>query len=243
MEKRDNYAIAAQQAQELFLKYDQQRIIEKFGLRHDREYLYLGFAGREYRISRRTGEAASKCLLPENCILQAGDAAEKPDGAWAADAGYSKIMSIFDFLCHDAGPLPEKSGRWAPVNSVDHQPKTVGVEPFHLRKYAKLFDASPEKLAAACEALGGEKKDLGDIGYEIPVFFAAAPEDGKTRVFISARIKFYCSDEEFDAQLTLLWDTEILRVLKYETMFYVEGCICEELALRGNMKEQGAGTD
>ena len=51
----DNYEKQVYTGRELFLKYDQDKLIKKYGLKHDEEYLYLKYIGTEYRINRRHG--------------------------------------------------------------------------------------------------------------------------------------------------------------------------------------------
>ena len=48
----DNYEKQVYTGRKLFLKYDQDKLIEKYGLKHDEEYLYLKYIGTEYRIDR-----------------------------------------------------------------------------------------------------------------------------------------------------------------------------------------------
>ena len=55
MKHRDNYEYMKEQMQRKFLEYGQERMIRKFRLRHDAQYLYLECLEREYRISRTTG--------------------------------------------------------------------------------------------------------------------------------------------------------------------------------------------
>ena len=45
----DNYEKQVYTGRELFLKYNQDKLIEKYGLKHDEEYLYLKI--HETRIS------------------------------------------------------------------------------------------------------------------------------------------------------------------------------------------------
>ena len=46
----DNYEKQVYTGRELFLKYNQDKLIEKYGLKHDEEYLYLKYIETEYRI-------------------------------------------------------------------------------------------------------------------------------------------------------------------------------------------------
>ena len=51
----DNYEKQVYIGRELFLQHDQDKLIEKYGLKHNEEYLYLQYIGTEYRISRIDG--------------------------------------------------------------------------------------------------------------------------------------------------------------------------------------------
>ena len=42
-------------------------------------------------------------------------------------------------------------------------------------------------------------------------------------------MKFYHSDEEFPASITLLWDENTLQYMYYETVFYVAGFLIHEI--------------
>ena len=54
-ERRDNYQIMFERTRASFLKYDQEKMIERFQLNADERYLYLTFVARPYRIERATG--------------------------------------------------------------------------------------------------------------------------------------------------------------------------------------------
>jgi len=132
-------------------------------------------------------------------------------------AGFSEVLSIFDLLCH-TGKDPFVTGKFAPVNSLRGSPATGGVgTKFHSNTAAR-FDRDIDGLIAACCALGGEPVDMGDIGFAIPVF---GP--------LKAVLKFYRSDEEFPADLTILWDENMLSFMFYETVFYVAGFLLDTM--------------
>lgn len=42
----------------VFLQYDQEKMIQKFGLAHDESHLYISCLERKYRIDRRSGLGA-----------------------------------------------------------------------------------------------------------------------------------------------------------------------------------------
>ena len=43
-------------AREIFLKYDQRIMTERFPIKSDEKYLYLKFLGTDYRVCRENGE-------------------------------------------------------------------------------------------------------------------------------------------------------------------------------------------
>ena len=85
MERRNNYELAARQAETLFLNYDQQAVIQSFSLEADADYIYLDFVAKPYRITRRTG------------ALERGP-------VWTR-AGFEEVLSVYDILCHSGKDL------------------------------------------------------------------------------------------------------------------------------------------
>ena len=94
---RDNYKIQTENARKIFLRYDQQKIIHTFELKHDEIFLFLNFLHRPYRICRKTGAAEY----------------ETPQKLWLT-AGFHEVLSIYDMLCNPNGK-PVLSGSWSPV--------------------------------------------------------------------------------------------------------------------------------
>lgn len=193
----DNYQIARDRAQEYFLQFDQDAIIQRWHLENDERYIYVEFLGRRYAVCRKTGR-----------IDRLFDGKQ---------AGFSEVLSIFDFLCHK-GTDQFLIGRFAPVNSLRGRPISAGVETGFYTKTAKLFDENIDTVKAACLSLGGELVQMGDLGFSLPVF-------GEIR----AILKFYESDEDFPASITFLWDENMLSFVFYETVFYVVGFILEAI--------------
>lgn len=198
----DNYEIAKAQAQRYFLSLPQEALLRHSVFPYDENSIYVTFLGNFYRICRKTGQV----IRTEGSFLPAGE------------AGFAETLSIFDFLCHEGG---EKflAGTWAPVDSLKGRPVGLAPMPDFHREASSRFHANPDALRRSCEALGGKAIALGDIGYEIPVF----PD-------FSLRLKFYFADEEFPAQTVLLWDSNTLNFLQYETTFYIAGQLLKQLA-------------
>lgn len=203
MRDRNNYFIQRDAAKKYFLKFDQEEIIKKWDLSFDRIYLYVTFVNEEYRIHRNTGTVEKGFRESEGL----------------REAGFEEVLSVFDLLCH-GNRENGLSGEWAPVNSLKGRPPTAGVPEQNSGKYADLFDREPERFKAACEKLGGRPVDMGDVGYEFPVF-----------ADLKVRLKMYHADEEFPAQAILLWDMNTLEYMYYETVFYVKNWLIEKISV------------
>lgn len=144
-----------------------------------------------------------------------------------SSAGFEEVLSIFDLLCHE-GSGKYLSGRFAPVNSLKGRPRAIGVgTDFHTAS-AAVFEGDIDGFHRVCRDLGGEQVSIGDIGYRFPVFGD-----------LSVILKFYHSDEDFPASVTLLWDENTLLYIYYETVFYIAGFLLRQIARK--MNEQHGG--
>lgn len=133
-----------------------------------------------------------------------------------SQAGFEEVLSIFDLLCHESDQKTV-TGRFAPVNSLKGN-STVGVGTDFYSPFAARVDQNPEAFRRACEKLGGQPVAMGDIGYRFPVF-------GDLDVIL----KFYHSDEDFPASITLLWEENMLQFVYYETVFYIAGALLRQI--------------
>lgn len=147
-ERRDNYQITFERTRTLFLKYDQEKMIERFHLNADEKYLYLTFVARPYRIERATGtvEYCKDVWLP---------------------AGHGDGMTIYDILC-DSKPDARISGRFQ--NAWNQRNVSSAPNGSMFQSSADFFSGKCDSLSAACERLGGERISTGDVGFDIPVF-------------------------------------------------------------------------
>jgi len=145
----DNYQLSRDRAQDYFLHFDQQAIMDTWHLPFDEEWLHVTFFAETYRINRKTGS-----------VLRCKDDSE---------AGFNEVLSIFDLLCHES-PGKYLSGRFAPVNSLKGRPRAIGVGTDFHTKSAARFEQDIDAFHLACRALGGEQVPMGDIGYRFEVF-------------------------------------------------------------------------
>lgn len=205
MERRDNYAIAAAQARELFLNYDQQKLALKLHTILEEDYLNTVFFGEPYRIHRRTG-----------------DISRFHDGQWVDANSFSESLTLLDLVC-DSAPDRHLSYRYKNLRDFGLQFHTSLLENPR-DPLAEAFDANPNAFRAACEALGGKPFPTGDISYTFDVF------EGLTIL-----LKFWFGDEDFPPAIHWLWDENATMYLKYETMHYALGLLQSRIKARMNI--------
>lgn len=150
MQRRDNYAIQAAQAKQLFLQYDQDQLIKKLGLIFDEGYLYVDFFGMPYRIARRTGDIS---------FLE--------DGVWRDGNSFNQVLTLFDLIC---GCKKNRclTGRYKSIESFGmqfHRDLTERKDPT-----AQFFDAHIDIFRQVCQDMGGQKLAQGDAGYTLELF-------------------------------------------------------------------------
>lgn len=213
MEKdwKDNYEKQVYLGREWFLKYDQDALIRKYKLKHDKEYLYLKYLGTEYRINRRNGAVAY----------------EKKE-EWLDCEVYTTVMTIYDFLCgSEEKTLPPLTGQWQPVGAFIKTGSSPSAAVF-AKKYEKAFAGRVEAVRQACLCLGGKLQNRlagADLTIEIPVISD-----------FSVLFQFWDVDEEFPPKILLLWDKASLSYLHFETTYYLQGDLLE--AILWNMEQR-----
>lgn len=197
----DRQLLAAQQG---FLTYDMEKIAREFGLACDERYLYVPFLGQMHRIDRETA-------LPQ-CDV---------GGCWRA-SGFHAGMTLFDILTNPYGkPVP--SGQWCAHSALNavrggtmKNELTLDSLP---SESAKRFSGNIGRLRQICERLGAIPADKGDYACILPLF-----------PWFSVLLRFWEADEEFPAQLQILWDIRTTRYLRYETTFYTCRAILDRIS-------------
>lgn len=197
--RKSNYDVTRDRVEGEFLKYDQYKMIEKFHLDHDADYIFLRFLSCDYRVNRRTGRV------------------ERLDAAGPVHAGFNEVLTIFDVLC-ESKPDCHLSGAFVRVNDLDGITKTAYLGGNLFDGSAKAFTHRTEALRAACEKLGGLPGNVGDVSYQIPMFD-----------FFPVMVQFWDADDEFDAVLKIMWDRRTLDFMRYETTYYAAGRLLELL--------------
>lgn len=190
MVRRDNYLIQAGLAKARFLTYDQEKLIRKFSLASDADYLYVNLLCQPYRISRSTGN------------LQ-----KREGAAWLDGNSYEEVMTLLDLLC-DSRDDRRLAGTFQSM-------QTFGMQ-FHQNlledardPFAEIIDANPTLLHRAAAALGAEALSGADMGYAFELF------DG-----LKIGLLFWHGDEEFAPRVRYLWDSNARQYIRYETMYF-----------------------
>ncbi len=202
MERISNYEISKRRVQGEFLKYDQEKMIQKFALESDEKYLYINFIGHLYRINRHTG------------LVEWSE-----DGfATCVEGEYNEALTIYDLLCDSKDDCQAANDyiNLRSMSAIQGSAKKLGDGLFDGKD--KIFDHKDELLCGVCEKLGGIKAGKGDVAYEIPLFD-----------FLKCRIQLWNSDEEFEAQLQVFMDKNILDFIRYETVWFAVGHLMKRL--------------
>ena len=204
MEKNaSNYDLQVDIGKRIFLEYDQQRMIQKFRLKADDQWIYLPYLHTPCRISRKTGAVDAYC-----------------NGQWKESRSFSTVMTIYDLLCyHKGGNPPVLSGQWCAIGNFVITGVT-NTETF-TKKYAAKFDGRLDALKAACESLGGVIQPRM-AGADVTCRFDVVP-------FFPVLLQFWEGDDEFPPKLMLLWDRNTDCFLHFETTFYLQGDLLERL--------------
>ena len=146
----DNYLIQAAQAKVCFLRYDQDKLIEKLHLAADDQYLYTAMFSTPYRIHRKTGDI------------------DRLEGETWVDVGtHSEVMTLLDLVCDSKQErfLSGKLKNMADFGLMFHQSLLEERDP-----WAQRFQDNLEGFRRACTALKGKPLPIGDAAYAIELF-------------------------------------------------------------------------
>jgi len=199
MKKTDNYTLQMQSAQKRFLTYDQEKIIARFALDHDAQYLYPTMLGKRYRLNRKTGSLEQQSI-----------------GGWTNADQFNPVMTLLDLLC-DASDNRYLTGRLKSMqdfgllfhqNLLEDTRDTV----------ADTIDKQPDAFRRACADLGGTSIAGGDIAYAFELFDE-----------LSIVLRFWHGDDEFAPRIRYYWDENALLYLRYETMYYAVALLLTQL--------------
>ena len=149
MEYKSNYEKVTEDWKKRFLDMDQERLIERFQLNHDGQWLYLRYLGQQLKLSRTSGK-----------VLFA-DREEIPE--------FDTVITVYNMFYY-AKEHPAASGELVPFRLVKRvYPFERAYQKQILEPFARLFSGHVKELREACEKLGGTKLPQGDAGYRIRI--------------------------------------------------------------------------
>ena len=203
---RTNYEKQIDNALLAFTKWDQQKIVDKFGLKSDENYIYINELGVLYRLHKT-----------DATIEKSADGIN-----YTEDVNFDESASIFDLFGYSKDTL-FLTEKWANIWNVEKNIHVGHASNSHFyKKYETFFTGQVGALNKACEKLGGVKSEYADTSYIIEAFD-----------FLPMMFQFWDADDEFPARIRILWDENILDYIRFETTFSLQfqllNRICETM--------------
>ena len=149
MNREGNYGKQIIAAQEIFLRWDQAHMIERFSLEHSDETMFILFYDSKYSIDRKTAQVC-------RCEDQ-------------SPAGFNEVLSIYDMLCY-AKEDACLAGEWRTLSTLDPHSNFGSAASSPYSNVERHFLGKVSQLRAACSALGGTAYSKADVGYRFNAF-------------------------------------------------------------------------
>ena len=148
-----------------------------------------------------------------------------PSGAvYAADrncpVSWNDEMNILTHLWY-AKEGTVLSGRWVSFADLpDASPYGPAFLRGNLLPFARTFHGHGPQLRQALEDLGGIDMHIGDVGYQVSPF-----------PYIPVRVLFWDGDEEFPAQINLLFDRSACDFIHVESIVTIASALQQKLTV------------
>ena len=165
-----------------------------------------------------TAEASAPVGAAEASAAALGTSTE---ATWS-EAGFNEAMTIYDLLgyaqptCHASGTMINMKSLHTKIAATAPRPSSI-----YAAQEARLAALEAQKsgiLAQAAQALSGAPLDKADASAQFTVM-----ND------LTMQIQLWLPDEDFPASLQFFWDENVLQYMHYETVWYANGFILEEL--------------
>lgn len=166
-------------------------------------------------LARKSGVSKEDGFLCTSFLGQPAQVEKATGQVWVAGlpGDFGQTLSVLDWLC-DRKEDAVAAEEFCPVSSLPGVYVSGSGLNMAMPRVAEKIHQDPRWFSSVIEKLGGKREPLGDIGCRLPLF----PD-------LPMCLKFYFGDEEFPPSLTLLWDKNILRFVRYETVYYIAGCL------------------
>ena len=135
----------------------------------------------------------------------------------AVTANFSQSLTVYDWLC-DRRPDAAAANEFCTVHSLPGVLVSGGTLGLNGNSVAPLIAKKPDKFLEICGCMDGKQV----AGADLAVIIRAFPD-------LPVLLKFYYADEEFPPSLSLLWDRNILQFIRYETVYYLAGCLLNRI--------------
>ena len=139
-----------------------------------------------------------------------------------SEAQFNEAMTIYDLLgyaqpaCHASGTMINMKSLHTKIAATAPRPSSI-----YAAQEARLAALEAQKsgiLAKAAQAHCGAPLDKADASAQFTVI-----ND------LTMQIQLWLPDEDFPASLQFFWDENVLQYMHYETVWYANGFILEEL--------------
>lgn len=147
----------------------------------------------------------------------------RESGAVETEAGecrnFNVTMTLYDVLCCST-KKPRLAHQWVTPANLQMLSTSPDTDTF-TRRYAEAFSGKTELLWTACQQIGGRRPEVSagaDVCWEFDLF-----------PFLPIQFRFWDKDEEFPAQIKLLWDKNTLDFMHFETTYYAMGLLLSVL--------------
>ena len=160
------------------------------------------------------GSALATCFLGRQTVVRKADGQILLDGRIA---DFGEGLSVLDWLC-DRKADAAAAMDFCPIGSLPGIYVGGGNLSMDMPALSQAIHENPDGFRNACRKMGGQPQNRGDIAFLLHLF----PD-------LPMILKFYFGDEDFPPQLTLLWDRNTLRFVRYETIYYIAGCLQKRL--------------
>ena len=132
-------------------------------------------------------------------------------------ATFSEALTIYDWLC-DGQKDAQAAGKYCTISSLPGVFVSGSGLEMNGNSVAPLIEANRAEFLELCRRMDGQEVTGADLAVVIWLF----PD-------LPMLLKFYEADEDFPASLTFLWDVNILRFIRYETIYYLAGCLLKRI--------------
>lgn len=181
-----------------FTGFQPERISKILNLKYDEENLYITYFDKLYRLCLKDGR-----------LEKQGD-----DDQWQNKLFFNESMSVYHVLKYTKD-YPGKAGIWVPNSVLDGRvTRNTNMPDPLLDPFARKWSGKCQQLKEACQQAGGMEFDKGDLAFQ----FTAFP-------FIDVQLIFWDEDEDFPAQVQVLFDQRVTDYIHCETT----GCVTADL--------------